>query len=326
MNTVFAIALFVCLSLHSAVAKIPHIKGETGVETATHDRWNIPIYGERVNIGIYKTKPFQRAWHGSDHKLDVWDLGIQHVPPIPQLPDLPLWLSTWSTNSLAAGLLKVKQATNPVQGTKLTKESFHGQKVYMHLFQIETPVELINLGPDSEGNRKILSRAAGLNKEGPATMGKPSSDAKGYTKAMCNLPKDDHSPASFGWRSAWDQDEIMLCPKAQGPRGANLKLIKRIECDVWELLVAGAVKDGKKASDDTEVKWDGTYGIKGTHIYKDGGDEKTSPLLGYDLQVNGLDTILDVLGEDKPCQQEYNYKYPVVKGKENKPSEKELLQ
>lgn len=296
VSTFIVLASFVlaALVLPGTEAKIPASDAKT-------DRWGQDITGK-----VYTTALNQRAWHGSNLKLDESNLKSR-----------PLWLATWSTNALGAAINACH-----ARGVKRMKAVAFGDgqpakscTLYLHLFQIESPTKLVNLAPDAEANKRYLAEAAGLldglDKEDieeemtylKSTMGNPSDWAKPYTNGMCK--KKDGTPASNGWRSAWDQDEIMLCPPAQ-----HLKMIKLIECNAFEVL---KFQNGGK----TPTAWkDAKVGSVSKYEH-----DKSGKHVSFDMQLNGVQTVLEMMENAGICKETFNYKL-----KNTKLQKKELLQ
>eukprot|EP01006_Ploeotia_vitrea_P015263 TRINITY_DN43040_c0_g1_i1.p2 TRINITY_DN43040_c0_g1~~TRINITY_DN43040_c0_g1_i1.p2 ORF type:complete len:289 (-),score=115.64 TRINITY_DN43040_c0_g1_i1:221-1087(-) len=232
-------------------------------------------HGQDITGATYAMLPGTRAWHASDQQLNVQ-----------QLKTRPLWLGAYSSNALASGYKKA------------TDNDIPGDTVYLHLFELNSkkPLTLLNLHQDSAANRDRLDP---LLKEpfGP-TMGNPSSPKFGPQLAPL-ITGSNLCKQYAGWRSAWDQNEFMLCPAAQ-----SLALVATFTCDVKKIEAAVGGKPAVAASytytdafEQRLVQEDKAMyknarkfpGLKAAAARKDGG------LRTFDMHLKGEKGILDLL-------------------------------
>ena len=171
---------------------------------ATEDRQHQSISGRDY---VVKPKSEEqnytiKGWHGSNFELEF----DRHR-------NLPLWLASFSTNSLGAARKKIEG---------------EGGDIWMYLFEI--PVGKYVMLPADSLRGLAIAKQRGLRIDTPL-IGNTNiafSPQVGGSE-FCN---GDY----IGWRSPWDQDEFMVCPEqkvAMFERESSLRAV--ITCDGEEM-------------------------------------------------------------------------------------------
>jgi len=159
------------------------------------DKFNVDVYSLADDGKFAETIPSgSTLYHGSDVLLNVAALGGQ-----------ALWVSPDIKQSFAAG--RVKGVANAAAN------------FYVAEFQTKQDIRLVLLPECASKGTSTIAAVSGIAWGGivnPLMGMMCTPGCKAWLLAtLCPALVALPTPL-YGWRSPWDQDEVMLCPQAQG--------------------------------------------------------------------------------------------------------------